>query len=224
MRGALLICALLLTATAVAQTRGSVRIVGYVSQSASLQFQSASTFGPGVAGSNRGTPGEALDYTLELGDVGIVPERDNAMRGASIVLALRSNAAYVLTATVAASGFIAGEGQVQLSDIGFGIPSAQIAASGERATRGGTVVLNRAKFDADPSRAPIVRGRPKFTGTLNDLQGEVPLLRGEAISLGGTLHSPDNALLVSTKYAILPQYFEANAGFSAVIVYTLSTP
>ncbi len=224
MRGLLLICVLLLAAPAAAQRRGSVRIVGYVSQTASLQFHAASTFGDGVAGANSGGDGEALDYTLDLGDVGKVPGRDNAMRGASIVLALRTNAAYTLTATVVSSGFSPGPSQVQLSDIGFGVPSAEIVATGERASAARTAVLNRAKFDADPSRAPVVGGAPKFSGTLEDLRSEVPLLHGDAVSRGGTLHSPDNALLVSTKYAILPQYFEPNAGFSAVIVYTLTTP
>lgn len=221
MRGGLLICALLLAAPAAGQTRGSVRIVGYVSQTVSIQFHGASTFGDGVAGANRGG-GETLDYILDLGDVGRGPGRDNGMRGASIVLALRTNAAYALTATVVDSGFSQGRSQVQLSDIGFGIPSAEIVASGRRASAARTVVLK--KFDADPSRARTVRGAPKFSGTLEDLRGKVPLLRGDAASRGGGLHSPDNAVLVSTKYAILPQHFAPNAGFSAVVIYTLTTP
>src|SRR5688572_17677578 len=102
------------SATAAAQTRGTVRIAGHVSQMASVRFFSDSTVGSGVQGTNAGGADGSLDYTLDLGDVGIVPGRDNGVRGGEVRLILRSNASYVLTASVAGSGFANAAGDLTL--------------------------------------------------------------------------------------------------------------
>ena len=54
--------------------------------------------------------------------------------------------------------------------------------------------------------------------------GEVPILKGSRISYGGSLNTPTNGLLVSTRYAVHPQYFRENSGFEATVTYTISTP
>lgn len=218
---AILIC---LSTAAAAQTRGSVTLRGHVAEIASVQFHSGSTFGQGVSGRNQGSASGALDYTIDVGNAGFEPGRDNGFRGGEVKLLLRSNSAYVLTASVEARGFKAGEGEFSLRDIGFGIPSEQITASGERARSEGTRVVNAGKFDADPLSASVVNGTPRFSATLADLQGDVPVLRGERISYGGSLNSANNGLIVATRYAVLPQYFKQNAGFEATVTYTISTP
>lgn len=209
---------------ALAQSRGSVRITGHVTQIASLKLHSASTFGPGVRGQDQGADG-SLDYALELGDVGVVEGRSSEARGAEVTLALRSNSTYVLTATVVGSGFRSGSrDEIALSDIGFGIPGAQIRPSGDRA-RSQNTTFTDARFDNDPTQVAVsAAGEPAYPATLGDLQGETPILRGDAISNGGGLRSPNNALLVPTRYAVHPQYFKRNDGFQAVVVYTLTTP
>lgn len=224
MRRLVFTAVMLLPLAALAQSTGTVRITGHVTQMASLKLHSASTFGGGVRGTNSGVDG-ALDYNLELGDVGLVQGRPNDPRGAEVTLALRSNTTYVLTATVVGSGFQGGsKDEIQLSDIGFGIVGGQIRPSGDRA-RSQNTTFTDARFDNDPAQVPVsVEGAPTYSATLEDLQGEVPLLRGDAISHGGSFRSPNNALLVPTKYAVHPQYFKRNEGFQAVVVYTLTTP
>ena len=205
-------------------SQGTVRIVGRVSEMASLRFHSSSLQGAGVTGQNAGAGG-ALDYTLNLDDVGQVPGRDNGVRGGAVTLALRSNSAYVLTATVQGTGFRGGPGEIGLQDIGFGVPSAAIATSGDRARADGTQVVNAAKFDSDPLAASTLGGKPRYAATLADLaQGPTPVLQGERISYGGTVNAPNNALLVSTNYAVHPQMFRRNDRFEATVTYTLTTP
>lgn len=222
----LLIFACVLTGVSAAaepSNRGTIRITGRVSEMASLRFHSSSVVGEGVTGSNSGS--DALSYTLNLDDVGIVPGRDNGARGARVTLALRSNSAYVLTATVQGSGFRSGRGEISLDDIGFGLPTAQIAPSGDRARAENLVEPLGGKFDHDPLLASLNSGRPQYAATLGDLaRGPVPVLQGDRISFGGALDAPNNALLVTTHYAVHPQYFRRNDAFEAVVTYTLSTP
>jgi hypothetical protein len=214
----------LMSLSAAAQDRGTVRIVGHVSEMASLRFHSSSLQGEGVTGQNAGAAG-ALDYTLDLNDVRAVEGRANGVHGGAVTLALRSNASYVLTATVQGTGFRQGPGEIGLEDIGFGVPSAAIATSGERARSAGTVVPNAAKFDSDPLAASTSGGKPHYAATLADLaHGPTPVLQGERISYGGTVNAPNNALLVSTNYAVHPQMFRRNDRFEATVTYTLTTP
>jgi len=210
--------------SAQAQTRGSVTIRGHISEMASLRFHSHQAVGEGVTGANLGQD-SALNYSLDLGDVGVVPGRNNGVRGGEVTMILRTNTSYVLTASVSSTGFKSGPGEIQLSDIGFGLPSAEIEPSGERARSDGTQVLDPAKFDSDPLNATVSQGEPVYAATLADLAGgEVPLLKGSRISYGGSLNTPNNGLLVSTRYAVHPQYFRENAGFEATVTYTISTP
>jgi hypothetical protein len=214
----------LLSLSAAAQDRGTVRIVGHVSEMASLRFHSSSLQGDGVAGQNAGAS-NALDYTLDLNDVQQVEGRSNGVRGGAVTLALRTNSAYVLTATVQGSGFREGPGEMGLEDIGFGVPSATIATSGERARSDGTQVVNAGKFDSDPLTASTQGGKPHYSATLADLaSGPTPVLQGERISYGGTVNAANNALLVSTHYAVHPQMFRRNDRFEATVTYTLTTP
>ncbi|MBF5043142.1 hypothetical protein IR215_12200 [Simulacricoccus sp. 17bor-14] len=213
---------LLLSLSAAAQDRGTVRIVGHVSEVASLRFQSSTLAGEGVTGQNAGN---SLNYTLNLGDLREAEGRPNGVHGGVVTLALRTNTAYVLTATVQGSGFRAGPGEIGLGDIGFGVPSAAITPSGDHARADGTQVVNAAKFDSDPLTASTAGGRPHYAATLADLaHGPTPLLQGERISYGGTVNAPNNALLVSTNYAVHPQMFRRNDRFEATVTYTLTTP
>ncbi len=207
-----------------AQTRGAVTIRGHISEMASLRFYSHQTVGEGVTGANQGQD-SALNYSLDLGDVGVVPGRNNGVRGGEVRMILRANTSYVLTASVSSTGFKAGRGEMQLSDIGFGIPSAEIMPSGERAKSEGTEVLNPQKYDSDPLSPSFSNGEPEYAATLADLStGEVPVLKGSRISYGGSLNTPNNGLLVSTRYAVHPQFFRQNSGFEATVTYTISTP
>ncbi len=214
----------LMSLSAAAQDRGTIRITGRVSEMASLRFHSSSVQGEGVTGQNAGADG-SLNYTLDLDDVRELEGRSNGVRGGAVTLALRTNSSYVLTATVQGSGFREGPGEIGLDDIGFGVPSAAIATSGDHARADGTQVVNAGKFDSDPLTASTLGGKPRYSATLADLaQGPTPVLQGERISYGGTVNAPNNALLVSTHYAVHPQMFRRNDRFEATVTYTLTTP
>ena len=156
----------LMSLSAAAQDRGTIRITGHVSEMASLRFHSSSLQGEGVTGQNAGADG-ALDYTLDLDDVQQVEGRANGVRGGAVTLALRSNSSYVLTATVQGTGFRQGPGEIGLDDIGFGVPSTAIATSGDRARADGTQVVNAGKFDSDPLVASTAGGKPHYLSLIH---------------------------------------------------------
>lgn len=214
---------LTISAPSLAQNRATVRLTGTVQEMVSVRFHGDRTVGSDVTGRNGKSQDNALDYTLDLGEVSVQPTRDNGMRGGVVDLILRSNTSYVLTATVTGTGFGTTDDEFKLSDIGFGMPAAAIAPSGDRARNDGTQLMD-GRFDADPLAARVENGAPAFAATLEDLQGGVPVLRGERISLGGSLSSPNNGLIVSTRYAVLPQFFRGNTRFEATVVYTMSSP
>jgi hypothetical protein len=220
--------------TAAAQTdTGTVTITGNVSNAASLRWW-AYTNNNAVSGTNApNTQNSPLVFTLNLGDVS--PNNTNAYVGGTVQVIMRTNAAYTLSAAVTAtSGFGAvgnTNGDFSLADIGFGLPASALAASGSGALVTATAVSGSsvvAAFNNDPSAATKnADDIPVFSSTLNSLSTTAPgtqVLSGPRISRGGGLNSPNNGLLANTIYAVGPQFFTPNTGFSATVTYTLATP
>lgn len=220
--------------TAAAQTdSGTVTLQGNVSNSASLRWWSF-TNNNSVSGTNApNTQNSPLVFTLDLGDVS--PNNANDYVGGTVQVVMRTNAAYTLSAAVtASSGFGAAgnaNGDFSLADIGFGIPASALAASGSGALVSAGAVGSSsvvAAFNSDPSSASKdADGIPTFSATLNSLSTTAPgtqVLSGPRISRGGSLNSPNNGLLANTVYAVGPQFFTPNTGFSATVTYTLATP
>jgi len=208
-----------------AQTSGTVTINGSVAKSAAIRWWSYTALNSEVGANAPNTQNDPLAFTLTLGDVS--PTNTDSYAGGKVMMILRTNAAYVVSAQVTAnSGFgVAGSGDISLSDIGFGLGN--LANSGALVfgdpAAGSTIPV---LFDYDPSGvAKDVDGVPAFTGSLNSVAAaSTQVLSGPRISKAGSVSSPNNGLLVNTVYAVGPQFFTPVAAFSATVTYTITTP
>lgn len=222
MRNSLLLLAISASTVCFAQASGTLSLNATVSKTAALRYDSSSVTGLGTTGSNAGSPG--LNFTLNFGDMAVVDTTNIAYHGGTVTLNLRSNAAYQVSAVYGGSTFTAAAGDLRLADIGFGVPNtaANIRTSGVLGVKAGTAVP--AAFDYDPLTAAIVNGLPVFSGTVNNLALSTVVVSGSRISTAGSLSTTTNALLVDTKYAILPQFFTPTAAAAATITFTIATP
>ena len=206
-----------------AQTQGTVSIDGTVGIALKLSFWDATVIGS-TSGNNPHAQDELLAYTMNVGEVG--PSNTNNYEGGRVRIALRSNDPdpYLLDAQITAqSGFgSSANGEIELSDIGFGI--AEVVCNGSNCQESNTTN----SFPGAPATAPVLKshGVPMFAHHLGELATAPPattVLRGDRISLRGSFSSPSNALLVATEYAIGPQMW-APTTFSATVTYTLTAP
>lgn len=204
-----------------AGSAATVTIRGHVSAVLSLKFVTHQTYGGDVvATSNR--PGDsAFGYTLDVGDLGEAAIKNQPIVGGSVTMILRTNTPYVLWAEAKETGFRLEPEYLQLSDIGFGVPSSEIVTSGALATSSNTRLL--AALDNDVFGVGASAATP-FSASLATLVGGAPILRGETISHRGTLDSVANGLLVTTNYAVRPQLYRSQDQFSVAVTYTLASP
>ena len=215
----------LLPAGAFAQSTGTVNINGRVDKSAAVRWWSFTAINAEVGVNTPATQNGALDFQLDLSDVAAGNNLQN-YTGGTAQLMIRSNAAFTLDAQVTSSaGFgAAAAGDLALSDVGFGISG--LTNSGPKVfgdpAAGSTITVG---FDADPAAAPKdVDEEPTFGATLSDVSGGLQILSGPRISNRGGIGSPNNGMLIDTKYAVGPQFYTPVDPFTATVTYTLATP
>ena len=222
-----LTCLIMVLSTAAvvasAQTTGTVTVNGSVAKSASIRWWSFTALNTETGANAPNTQNSPLLFTLNVGDVS--PANANSYAGGKVKVVLRTNAAYALSAQVTASSGFGGaaNGDLTLSDVGFGL--ANLANSG--ALVFGDPASNSVfagSFGNDPSAAAKnADGVPTFATSFNNLSASTQVLSGPRISKGGAVSSPNNGLLVDTIYAIGPQFFTPTS-FSATVTYTVTTP
>ncbi len=213
-----------LTVNAQAQSNGAVNLIGQVQKAAAVRWWS---YTPLNAESGTNTPAVQngpLSFQMDMSDVA-AGNNLTTYTGGTAQIVLRSNAPYTLSASVASAGFGAvAAGDLALSDVGFGVSGLANSGAkvfGDPAT--GTVVT--AGFDDDPSAAPKdVDEEPIFSASLFDVGGGLQVLSGPRISNRGGINSPNNGLLVDTRYAVGPQFYTPVDPFAATVTYTLATP
>lgn len=220
--------AVLVSVTAVvgsAQTSGTVTINGSVAKSAAIRWWSYTALNSEAGVNAPNTQNSPLAFTLSLGDVS--PTNTDTYAGGRVKMILRSNASYAVSAQVTAnSGFgAAANGDITLSDIGFGVgnlANSGVLVVGDPATN--SVVAGT--FVNDPSAAvKDADGIPTFSNSLNSVAAAATqVLSGPRISKAGSINSANNGLLVDTVYAVGPQFFTPAAAFSATVTYTITTP
>jgi hypothetical protein len=131
---------------------------------------------------------------------------------------LDASATFTTTTTAAVSG----GATIAASDIGVGITSV-IAESNVIVPRTDSILSG---FNYDPTAVPVTNGLTPYRGaasgqaTVSDLLTSKQILNGPKIAQ--TINFPQpNALTVTIKAGILPQYFTP-CSFTAVITLTLS--
>lgn len=208
-----------------AQTSGTVTVNGSVAKSAAIRWWSYTALNSEVGANAPAIQNSPLAFTLSLGDVS--PTNTNSYAGGKVMMILRTNAAYAVSAQVTAnSGFgVAGSGDISLSDVGFGVgnlANSGVLVFGDPATN--SVIAGA--FGNDPSAAvKDADGIPGFATSLNNVAAAATqVLSGPRISKAGSVSSPNNGLLVNTVYAVGPQFFTPVPAFSATVTYTITTP
>ncbi|MBF5043137.1 hypothetical protein FGE12_12130 [Aggregicoccus sp. 17bor-14] len=198
---------------------GKVTINAHVSSSVSLSFDSMTS---GVTG---GPANGKLDHTIDFKDVAATTAA-TSLKTEDVVMRLRSNTPYVLqaVASVTSDGGASGANALGLDDIGFGITDVgNTSANLVDTTTDHTTDATTYKYD--PSSADVSTGEVAFTHTLQDLQAAaVDVAQGGRISKGGNVKSDNNYITVTTRYSILPQFFEpTTSDFVAVVNFTLAS-
>lgn len=207
-----------------AQSTGTVTVSGSVAKSASIRWWSFTALNSETGVNTPNTQNSPLALTLSLGDVS--PANSSSYAGGKVKVVLRTNAAYALSAQVTASSGFGGaaNGDITLSDVGFGL--ANLANSGALVFGDpATTSVVAGSFGNDPSAAAKNGdGVPTFPTSFNNISAAATqVLSGPRVSKAGSVNSPNNGLLVDTIYAIGPQFFTPTT-FSATVTYTITTP
>ncbi len=213
-----------MTASASAQSTGTVSLVGNVQKAAAIRWWTYTPLNAEAGVNAPAVQNGPLSFQVDMADVA-AGNNLTTYTGGTAQVVIRSNAPYTLSASVASAGFgSVAAGDLALSDVGFGIAGLTNSGGkvfGDPAT--GSVVT--AGFDSDPAAAPKdVDEEPIFTANLFDVAGGLQVLSGPRISNRGGINSPNNGLLVDTKYAVGPQFYSPVNPFSATVTYTLATP
>jgi len=215
MKRTLLVLAVAILACApfvAAQTTGTISLSGNIPEAYSLT-------------SSGGT--QIVGATVALG--ALIPVNDQTLvTNETVVGYLRSNHKYKLTAQVASltrgTGSDDGGLAIQLSDIGFGIRGL---------VKNGAQVVNQlthtvvAGFDYTTAWPTPSGGLTPFDGTtyknLGNITADTQILGGQRISNKGNITTSDNAVQLTFGFAVLPQYFSPDTGFSTTITLTIAT-
>jgi len=216
MKRTLLVLAVAILACApfvAAQTTGTISLSGNIPEAYSLT-------------SSGGT--QIVGATVALG--ALIPVNNQTLvTNETVVGYLRSNHKYKLSAQVGAltrgTGSDDGGLAIQLSDIGFGIRG--LVATGAQVVNPATHVVP-AGFDYTTSGWPMpVGGLTPFDGTTYKNLGNITgagqeILGGQRISNKGNITTTDNAVQLTFGFAVLPQYFSPDTGFSTTITLTIA--
>lgn len=161
------------------------------------------------------------------------PNTLTALQTKTASFRLRSNKSYKLTASSSAlvitntSGFVdQGGNAITLADIGFGVKSVDSTGANVVGANSHNIATG---YDVSGGwGAAVSNGISDFSTagfkTLNNITGAgADILTGGRISKQGNLTTNNNFLLVGLEFAILPQYFTPNDGFSATVTLTVAT-
>jgi len=215
MKRTLLVLAVAILACApfvAAQTTGTISLSGNIPEAYSLT-------------SSGGT--QIVGATVALG--ALIPVNNQTLvTNETVVGYLRSNHKYKLTAQALSltrgTGSDDGGLAIQLSDIGFGIRGL---------VKNGAQVVNQAThsvvtgFDYTTAWPTPSGGLTPFDGTtyknLGNITADTQILGGQRISNKGNITTTDNAVQLTFGFAVLPQYFSPDTGFSTTITLTIAT-
>lgn len=218
-------CLLALVASAAAQsTTGTVNMSANSSKFVEINSGGAVSLtgnsGGGV--SVDGTVNNPLAVIIDLGEVG--PANLSPFVVANVPLKIRSNAAYVVSASSVVTSTATSPNRLLASDVGFGLVVAN--RSGLGVNVGGSDVNNT---PGDPTVAASAingsTGRFEFTavrGNLGDFASPVTAVSGSQI-MNAVPRANNNGLLASAIFAIKPQFYE-NGSSTISVTFTATTP
>jgi hypothetical protein len=175
--------------------------------------------GGSVTGSSSVTTNLAV--TINFGQIS--PINTNNIVKVVVPIAIRSSAAYRVTATV--TGTIDANPQaIQGSDVGFGANNFRAMGSGsEVCTNSGHIFY--APFNNDPATTRTINGttgRAQYPSTLNNIGVATTILSGPRLTRGSVIRLTTNGYIFDTIFVITPQFYAAGTG-SGTITFTISS-
>jgi hypothetical protein len=212
---------------------GSVSLQGTVSGYVEIRAGGSATLTGNSGGgiTNNKSKGASLSpsvMTIDFGEVG--PSNTANFVIATVPLRLRSNVSYTLKMSASAMTYGGGTPDTQsvtLADIGFGVTSATRDSGGGVATGTDNIA---AAVSGDPTSATngsvnTTTGRYTYNGSfsLNSFTTSTTILTGPRIMNAMVPSGNLNGLVVTTVFAIKPQFFTPGS-FSTSVTFTISNP
>ena len=189
------------------------------------QFDMSSGGLPTITGTSGGAVMGTSDTTQDLvvnvnfGEVS--PINGNNLVKVVVPIAIRSNAPYQVTVSVAGT-FNGNPQAVQRADIGFG--ARNMRQMGSKSQDCTTPHTFRSPFNNDPSTGVTLdaNGRASYPSSLQNIGASTVILSGPKLSKNSvTNHESDNGYIFDAIFTIKPQYYVTGT-FSATITFNIS--
>ena len=223
-----------MAASAQSSDTGSVTVQGTASGYVEVRAGGAASLSGNSGGgiTNNKAKGDKLNtptmMIIDFGDAG--PANAASFVTATVPLRLRSNVSYTLKASASAITYGSGTpdaNSVTLSDVGFGILTATRDS-------GGGVAAGTDTIAATASGDPTLGTNGSISGTtgryiyntghsLADYMSSSTIVTGPRIMNAMTPSANTNGLVVTTMFAIKPQFFTPGS-FSTSVTFTISNP
>ena len=161
-----------------------------------------------------------LAVTINFGQVS--PLNTNNIVKVIVPIAIRSNAAYKVTATVTGSTN-ANAQAIQRSDIGFGANNLRPTGNNSQVCTNSSHIF-ASPFNNDPATNVTIAasGRAAYPSTLNNVAASTTILSGPRLSRNNANRGQNNAYIFDAIFTITPQFYAVST-VSLTITFTISS-
>jgi len=161
-----------------------------------------------------------LSVTINFGEIS--PANTNSIIKVVIPIAVRSNAPYQVTVSLAGATSTNPQA-VQASDVGFGVRNMRPLGNGARNCNSSNHLFY-SPFSNDPTTTVsiLASGRVDYQSTLADIGTATMILSGPRLSNGNANRQNDNGYAFDAVFAITPQFFAPTGTSSATLTFTIS--
>jgi hypothetical protein len=162
-----------------------------------------------------------LSVTINFGQVS--PLNTNNIVKVIVPIAVRSNAAYRVTATVTGS-VDANLQAIQGSDVGFGANNLRAMGNRSEVCNDSDHIFY-APFNNDPATTRTINGttgRAQYPSTLNNIAVATTILSGPRLTQGSMNRATNNGYIFDTIFVVTPQFYAAGTA-SGTITFTISS-
>lgn len=174
--------------------------------------------GGSVTGSSSVTSN--LSVNILFGEIS--PANPNSLVRVIVPIAIRSTAAYRVTATITGSS-IPGPQAIQATDVGFGANNIRTMGSQSRiCTRSNHTFYS--PFNNNPATSVAINsaGRATYPSTLADIGTATTILSGPQLSQSSANRATNNGYIFDAIFVITPQFYSVSSG-NATITFSISS-
>lgn len=182
----------------------------------------APTITGGLSGSVSGSTSTTSDLSVTINFGQVSPINTNNIVKVIVPIAIRSTAAYKVTATVTGSTN-ANAQAVQKTDIGFGANNLRAMGFLSRDCANSDHIF-ASPFSNDPAASVFIApsGRAAYPSTLNNVGGSTTILSGPVLSWLTAGRLTYNGYIFDAIFTITPQFY-ATSTVSLTITFTISS-